>query len=53
MPAITRFAVSPRYLTVAIDSSFALADAASAHARAAAGHIRGKIVLTATKGKQL
>lgn len=33
-------------LQVAIDSRFALADAALAHARAAQGHIRGKIVLT-------
>lgn len=33
-------------LRVAIDSSFALADAQQAHARAARGHIRGKIVLT-------
>ena len=33
-------------LRVAIDSKFALADAARAHARAAQGHIRGKIVLT-------
>ncbi|WP_296945784.1 NADP-dependent oxidoreductase [uncultured Massilia sp.] len=32
-------------LRVAIDSTFALADAASAHARAARGHLRGKIVL--------
>ena len=31
---------------VAIDSTFALADAAKAHARAAQGHIQGKIVLT-------
>lgn len=31
---------------VAIDSTFALADARSAHERAARGHIRGKIVLT-------
>ena len=35
-------------LRVAIDSSFALWDAAAAHARAAEGHIRGKIVLTVT-----
>jgi NADPH:quinone reductase-like Zn-dependent oxidoreductase len=33
-------------LNVAIDSRFALKDAADAHARAANGHIRGKIVLT-------
>lgn len=33
-------------LRVEIDSSFALTDAAQAHARAAQGHIRGKIVLT-------
>jgi len=33
-------------LQVAIDSRFALQDAAAAHARAANGHIRGKIVLT-------
>ncbi|MFF1306028.1 NADP-dependent oxidoreductase [Streptomyces sp. NPDC058307] len=31
---------------VAIDSTFALADARAAHERAARGHIRGKIVLT-------
>jgi NADPH:quinone reductase-like Zn-dependent oxidoreductase len=31
---------------VAIDSTFPLADARKAHERAAAGHIRGKIVLT-------
>jgi NADPH:quinone reductase-like Zn-dependent oxidoreductase len=31
---------------VAIDSTFALADAAKAHERAAQGHIQGKIVLT-------
>ncbi|MET7732057.1 NADP-dependent oxidoreductase [Streptomyces sp. NPDC005402] len=31
---------------VAIDSTFALADARAAHERAAKGHIRGKIVLT-------
>lgn len=31
---------------VAIDSTFALADARAAHARAARGHIQGKIVLT-------
>ncbi|MFF7469107.1 zinc-binding dehydrogenase [Streptomyces sp. NPDC008092] len=31
---------------VAIDSTFALADAQAAHERAAQGHIRGKIVLT-------
>lgn len=31
---------------VAIDSTFALADARKAHERAARGHIRGKIVLT-------
>ncbi|MCX4430462.1 MULTISPECIES: NADP-dependent oxidoreductase [Streptomyces] len=31
---------------VAIDSTFALADARAAHERAAQGHIRGKIVLT-------
>jgi NADPH:quinone reductase-like Zn-dependent oxidoreductase len=33
-------------LRVEIDSSYALADAASAHTRAAQGHIRGKLVLT-------
>ncbi|MDP9046482.1 MAG: NADP-dependent oxidoreductase [Pseudomonadota bacterium] len=33
-------------LRVAIDSTFALADARKAHERAARGHIRGKIVLT-------
>lgn len=33
---------------VAIDSTFALADARAAHERAARGHIRGKIVLTVT-----
>jgi NADPH:quinone reductase-like Zn-dependent oxidoreductase len=33
-------------LRVVIDSTFALADAAKAHERAARGHIRGKIVLT-------
>lgn len=33
-------------IRVAIDSTFALADARSAHERAARGHIRGKIVLT-------
>lgn len=33
-------------IRVAIDSTFALADARLAHERAAAGHIRGKIVLT-------
>lgn len=31
---------------VAVDSTFALADARAAHERAAGGHIRGKIVLT-------
>ena len=31
---------------VAIDSSFTLAEARKAHERAAAGHLRGKIVLT-------
>ncbi len=31
---------------VGIDSTFALADAAKAHERAAQGHIEGKIVLT-------
>ncbi|MBN6149178.1 NADP-dependent oxidoreductase [Xanthomonas sp. AmX2] len=31
---------------IAIDSTFALADARAAHARAAAGHVQGKIVLT-------
>lgn len=33
---------------VAIDSTFPLSDARGAHERAARGHIRGKIVLTAT-----
>ena len=33
-------------LRVAIDSTFALADARAAHERAARGHLRGKIVLT-------
>jgi NADPH:quinone reductase-like Zn-dependent oxidoreductase len=33
---------------VAIDSTFALADARAAHERAARGHIQGKIVLTVT-----
>lgn len=33
-------------LRVAIDSTFALADAQEAHKRAARGHIQGKIVLT-------
>jgi NADPH:quinone reductase-like Zn-dependent oxidoreductase len=33
-------------IRVEVDSSFALADASKAHERAAAGHIRGKIVLT-------
>ncbi|MGJ9418730.1 NADP-dependent oxidoreductase [Massilia sp. CMS3.1] len=33
-------------IRVAIDSTFALAEARLAHERAAAGHIRGKIVLT-------
>jgi len=33
-------------IRVAIDSTFALADARAAHERAARGHIRGKIVLT-------
>ncbi|MGP4001391.1 NADP-dependent oxidoreductase [Streptomyces sp. 8N706] len=33
-------------LRVAIDSTFALADAQAAHERAGRGHIRGKIVLT-------
>lgn len=33
-------------LRVAIDSTFALADARAAHERAARGHIQGKIVLT-------
>jgi NADPH:quinone reductase-like Zn-dependent oxidoreductase len=33
-------------IRIAIDSRFALAEAAKAHERAAAGHIRGKIVLT-------
>jgi NADPH:quinone reductase-like Zn-dependent oxidoreductase len=32
-------------LRVAIDSTFPLADASKAHARAADGHIQGKIVL--------
>ncbi|MDO9709284.1 zinc-binding dehydrogenase [Paracraurococcus lichenis] len=31
---------------MAIDSTFPLADAREAHARAGQGHIRGKIVLT-------
>jgi NADPH:quinone reductase-like Zn-dependent oxidoreductase len=35
-------------IRVAIDSQFALAEAAKAHERAAKGHIRGKIVLIAT-----
>ncbi len=35
---------------VAIDSRFTLAEAAKAHERAAAGHIRGKIVLTVAQG---
>jgi len=39
-------------LRIAIDSTFALAQAAKAHARAAAGHIRGKIVLTAAPGER-
>lgn len=34
---------------VAIDSRFKLADAGLAHARAARGHLRGKIVLTVTE----
>ncbi|RRR86487.1 NADP-dependent oxidoreductase [Streptomyces sp. RP5T] len=34
-------------IRVAIDSTFALKDAQAAHERAARGHIRGKIVLTA------
>jgi NADPH:quinone reductase-like Zn-dependent oxidoreductase len=34
-------------IRVVIDSTFALADARKAHERAATGHIRGKIVLTA------
>ncbi|MFE3034736.1 NADP-dependent oxidoreductase [Streptomyces canus] len=34
---------------VAIDSTFALAEARAAHERAARGHIRGKIVLTAAQ----
>ncbi|MDL5159751.1 NADP-dependent oxidoreductase [Actinomycetospora termitidis] len=34
----------------AIDASFELADAAEAHARAAQGHIQGKIVLTVADG---
>ncbi|MBB4010423.1 NADP-dependent oxidoreductase [Allorhizobium taibaishanense] len=33
-------------IRVAIDSRYALSDVGKAHARAAAGHIRGKIVLT-------
>jgi NADPH:quinone reductase-like Zn-dependent oxidoreductase len=33
-------------IRVAVDSTFALADARQAHERAAKGHIRGKIVLT-------
>jgi NADPH:quinone reductase-like Zn-dependent oxidoreductase len=32
-------------LRIAIDSAYPLADAAAAHARAAAGHLRGKLVL--------
>ncbi|MFE9811535.1 NADP-dependent oxidoreductase [Streptomyces sp. NPDC005548] len=35
---------------VAIDSTFDLADARAAHARAAQGHIQGKIVLTVAPG---
>ncbi len=35
-------------LRVAIDSTFPLAEAAAAHARAARGHLRGKIVLAVT-----
>jgi NADPH:quinone reductase-like Zn-dependent oxidoreductase len=35
-------------IRVAIDSTFALEDAGKAHARAARGHIRGKIALTVT-----
>lgn len=37
-------------LRVAIDSTFPLADAAKAHARAAEGHLQGKIVLTVGDG---
>ncbi|KOG87227.1 NADPH-quinone reductase [Streptomyces varsoviensis] len=36
-------------IRVAIDSTFPLADARAAHERAARGHIRGKIVLTAVE----
>ncbi|MDL2356009.1 MAG: NADP-dependent oxidoreductase [Pseudomonadota bacterium] len=37
-------------IRVAIDSTFALADAGRAHERAASGHLRGKIVLTVDSG---
>jgi NADPH:quinone reductase-like Zn-dependent oxidoreductase len=37
-------------LRVAIDSPFALADAAEAHGRAAQGHLQGKIVITVGDG---
>ena len=36
---------------VAVDSTFALADARAAHERAAQGHIQGKIVLTVAPGR--
>ncbi|MBP2300886.1 NADP-dependent oxidoreductase [Azospirillum picis] len=39
-------------IRVAIDSSFALEEAGKAHERAAAGHIRGKIVLTVAQEGQ-
>ncbi|WP_345506897.1 NADP-dependent oxidoreductase [Terrabacter aeriphilus] len=38
-------------LRVAIDSSFALADARAAHERAAGGHLQGKIVLRVAPGE--
>jgi len=39
-------------IRIAIDSSFPLAEASRAHERAAAGHSRGKIVLTVAGGNQ-
>ncbi|MGJ5180946.1 NADP-dependent oxidoreductase [Bradyrhizobium oligotrophicum] len=38
-------------IRIAIDSRFSLVEAAKAHERAAAGHIRGKIVLTVEHGQ--
>lgn len=43
--ADVKWASLPPPVGVALDSTFALADARKAHERAARGHVRGKIVL--------